>query len=393
LARALGIDPGTASFDLVVVDGERIVWEESIPSSVVAENPGVLVEAVNRAGRVDIIAGPSGYGSPVICNDEIVDPYTYALEVLLLTRREDLEEGFRRGEKGIYVYKALADTVVEFWRRGLNVCYIPSIILLPTIPLYRKLNRLDMGTADKLAVTALALYDHSREYGVGYEDSSFILVEMGFGYNAVIGVRNGLVVDGYGGTLTPMGFLTIGSLDVEVAVIGGEWRRHDVFYGGVSSICGTTSIEEALEKRSSDELCDAAFKAMIEGIERNVLILIQNIGKPREIILSGRLTRYNEILDEVSNTLGKYLPVRKLRGLPGSKISKEAGQGYALIGEGLAHGYFEKLVKHMKILEARGTVLDYIYHPRIVNARKKLYNAIKKSIKKESLYKFLPLKY
>jgi predicted butyrate kinase (DUF1464 family) len=388
LARALGIDPGTASFDLVVVDGERVVWEESIPSNVVARNPGVLVEAVNRAGQVDIIAGPSGYGSPVICNDEIIDPYTYALEVLLLTRREDLEEGFRRGETGIFVYKALADTVAEFWRRGLNVCYIPSIILLPTIPLHRKLNRLDMGTADKLAVTALALHDHSKEYGVGYEDSSFILVEMGFGYNAVIGVKNGLVVDGYGGTQTPMGFLTIGPIDAEIAVIGKEWRRHDVFYGGVSSICGTTSIKEALERRNSDELCDAEFKAMIEGIERNVLILIQNIGKPREIILSGRLTRHGEILDEVSNTLGKYLPVRKLKGLPGSKISKEAGQGYALIGEGLAHGYFEKLIKHMKILEARGTVLDYIRHPKIDKIRERFYEILKNSIKKESYYKF-----
>ncbi len=390
MARALGIDPGTGSFDLVVVENDRVVWEESIPSNIVAENPGVLVEATNRAGRVDLVAGPSGYGSPVICNDEIVDPYTYALEVLLLTRREDLEEGFRRGETGIYVYKALGDTVVEFWRRGLRVCYIPSIILLPTIPLYRKLNRLDMGTADKLAVTALAIHDHSREYGVDYEDSSFILVEMGFGYNAVIGVENGLVVDGYGGTLTPMGFLTIGSLDSEIAVIGGEWRRYDVFYGGVSSICGTTSIEEALGRRG-DELCDAAFKAMIEGIERNVLMVMQSIGKPREIILSGRLTRYGEILDDVSNTLGKYLPVRKLRGLPGSRISKEAGQGYALIGEGLAGGYFEELVKHLRIPEARGTVLDYIYHPRIVGARRRLYEAVKKSIRREAQHKFLSI--
>ncbi|OYT37450.1 MAG: butyrate kinase [Desulfurococcales archaeon ex4484_58] len=381
MVRSLGIDPGTGSFDLVLIEGDRVLWEKSIPTIEVARNPSVLLDSIREAGQVDIIVGPSGYGSPIICNDEIVDPGKYALHVLLLSRREDIEEGVKRGEIGIMVYKAIVDVVVDFWREKLPVCYIPSVILLPTIPLYRKINKIDMGTADKLAVTALAVYDQARRLGISYGEVDFILVEMGFGYNAVIRVVNGVVVDGLGGTLTPNGFLTVGSLDGEAVVMGRYWSRSDVFYGGVSSICKTTSIEEALEKRREDELCSEAFKSMYYGIVRNIHALIGTTGKPCEIILSGRLTRYDEIYSEIKEYLEEIAPVAKLQGLRNARISKEAGQGYALIGEGLLNGFFKDLIEHMKIREARGTVLDYMFHPRLSKVKEELRDILKESVK------------
>ncbi len=379
--RALGIDPGTGSFDLVVVEGPRVVWEKSIPTRRIAAEPHSLVEAVHEAGRVDLIAGPSGYGVPVTCNGDIIDPAAFALRILLLTRPEDLEEGLRAGDPGIYVYKALMDAVVEFWREKLPVCYIPGVIHLPTVPRYRKINKLDMGTADKLAVTVLGVYDESWTHNVSIEETRFILVEMGYGYNAVIGVRDGLIIDGYGGTLTPIGGLTIGPLDMELAVLGKTWRRYDVFHGGLMDICRARSIEEVIEEKNSDPECRDGYRAMIESIVKTTRMIEYSVGRPMDIVLSGRLTRYPEILEDVTKELESIAPVRKLNPLPGARISKEAGQGYAIVGEGLAGGFFKELIDHMKIKKTRGTVLDHTYHAKFIGVRDELRSILGKSVK------------
>ncbi len=385
MAKALGIDPGTQSFDLVLVDGERVIWEKSIDTSKIARDPMILIEAVNEAGEYDLVAGPSGYGTPIVCNEDIVDPRVFALEILLLTPSSDVEEGVRRGDPGMMVYKALADVVEALWRSEEKVCYIPSVILLPTVPRHRKINKLDMGTADKMAIAVLGVYDQAKRLEISYDDVSFILVEMGFGYNAVIGVENGRIVDGLGGTLTPTGFLTIGPIDAELAVSGRTWSRTDVFHGGVADICGTYSIEEFLKKKDKESVCSDAYESMMESLVKNAKAVNHVVRKPREILISGRLTRYKEIYKDLTNRLSEIAHVSKIQGLPGAKISKEAAQGYAIIGEGIAGGVFNSLIKHMKIHEAKGTVLDYVYHPRLEDARKRIYEAYKKSVKRNAL--------
>ena len=389
LAKALGIDPGTKSFDLVVIDNDRVIWEKSIDTIDIARDPEVLIEAIEEAGNIDLIAGPSGYGTPIVCNEDIIDPYTFALEILLLTSREDIEEGMKRGEPGIAVYKALADTVAVLWEKKARVCYIPSVILLPTVPSYRKINRIDMGTADKMAIAVLGVFDQSRRLGIGYEETSFILIEMGYGYNAVLAVDQGKIIDGYGGTLVPTGFLTIGSIDAEAVVAGRSWSKSDVFYGGVSTICNEYNVEKALEKALKEDTCRDAFKNMYESIVKTVYAINKSLEKPREIILSGRLSRVPEIRETIGELLEDIAPVTKIHGLPGAKISKEAAQGYAIVGEGIAHGFFHNLIKHMGIDKARGTVFDWLYHPRLLIAKKRLLNAYRKSIKTEILYRII----
>ena len=373
MARVLGIDPGTGSFDLVVIDGDYVVAEKSVSTIEVAKNPNVLIEAVEELGEVDLIAGPSGYGVPLTFNSDIIEPRKFALEVLLLTREEDLAVGVKSGEVGMAVYDALAKVVEEFWMRKLKVCYIPSVILLPTVPEYRKVNKLDMGTADKMAVAILGVIDQSRKLGISYEETSFILVEVGFGYNAVIGVEDGKIVDGLGGTLVHTGFLTAGPLDAEVAVMGREWIRSDVFHGGVADICGTYDMNEVIKGYLNNEEPHAtAFRAFIDGITKAVAAVSTSVRKPKEVLLSGRFSR-NEIIRKVlMEELSRLAPVRELKGLEGAKISKEAAQGYAIVAEGVAGGQFYSLVKYMGILEARGTVLDWVYHPRLQEAKERL---------------------
>ncbi len=384
MVKGLGIDPGTMSFDIAVVENDRVVWEKSISTIEVAKNPSVLVKGVEEAGKVDVIAGPSGYGTPVVWNEDIIDPRVFATKILLLTDEEDIRRGVERGEFGMGVYDALTKVVVELWRRKLPVCYIPSVILLPTVPSYRKINKLDMGTADKMAIAVLAVYDQASRLGLNYGETSFILVEMGFGYNAVMAVKKGKIIDSLGGTLVPTGFLTVGPLDAELAVAGKMWERSDVFYGGVSTICRTLNVEEAVRKYVEEiEPFKSAFESMFESLEKSVRSLLVSLPNPKEIIISGRLTRIRDIRKEIERRLGKIAPVVKIKGLKGAKISKEAAQGYAIVAEGLGGGYFRKLIEHMEILKAKGTVMSWVHHPRLMKAKEELREAYRKSVKSE----------
>ena len=387
MVRALGIDPGTKSFDLVVIDGPKVIYEQSIETIEVARNPKVIINAIESIDNVDIIVGPSGYGTPVVCNEDIVDAERFAIELLLLSSKEDIIEGVKRSELGMAVYDAIAKVVKYLWRSKYRVCYIPSVILLPTVPLHRKINRVDMGTADKLAVTALAIYDESRRLGIRYDETRFILVELGFGYNAVIAVDSGRVVDGYGGTLTRMGFLTIGAMDAEVVVAGRFWRRSDVFYGGVSTLCNEHDLERALERASIDELCNAGFTSMMESIEHHVRGMLASVKDPYEIILSGRLSRIPKIYDDLRKRLSDVAPIVRIRGLDGAKLSKEAAQGYAILGEGIVGGYFKDLVEIMEIMMAKGTTLSWVYHPRVKEIRRRLEQTCTKVIKRKEICK------
>jgi len=382
MVRALGIDPGTRSFDLALIDGNKVVWEKSIDTVEVAENPEVLVRAVEETGDVNIIAGPSGYGVPLTFNEDIVDPRRFALEVILLTREEDLREGIASGELGIKVYEAITKVVVEFWEKRLPVCYIPSSILLPTIPSYRKVNKLDMGTADKMAIAVLGVYDQSRRLGIGYNEVSFILLEMGFGYNAVLGVKNGRIVDGLGGTLISTGFLTVGPLDAEIAVMSKRWVRSDVFHGGIADICKTLDFDEVIKGyKAGEEPYKTALEAFLDGIRKGVAAVLASVGEVKEILVSGRNSRNQELMKLVTEFIGEIAPVRNIGLLEGAKISKEAAQGYAMVAEGISGGVFSDLIGHMRIKEAKGTVLDYVYHPRLAEAKKWLRNAYVNSVR------------
>ncbi|RLG95551.1 DUF1464 domain-containing protein [Candidatus Bathyarchaeota archaeon] len=380
--RALGIDPGTKSFDLAVIEDKSVVWEKSIDTLRVAEDPGSLIKAIEEAGEVDIIAGPSGYGVPVTFNHEIMDPHRFALEVLLLTREEDLKIGVDKGEIGIRVYEAITKVVTELHKRGLPVCYIPSCILLPTIPPYRKINKVDMGTADKMAIAALGIHEQSVRLDINYDETRFILVELGFGYDAAIAVEGGVIVDGLGGTLVHTGFLTTGPIDGEAAVLGREWIRSDVFHGGASDICGASSLDEALDGyEKGDEPYVLAIESMLDGIEKAVRSLTSSVKKPREIILSGRYSRNPRFRMLVQKRLRDIAPVRVIGMLPGARISKEAAQGYGIVADGIAGGEFKDLIRHMQLMDAKGTVLSWVFHPRLRDAKERLINAYISSVK------------
>lgn len=372
--RVLGIDPGTKSFDICGLENGHVFYEEVLKSSELAKNPELLVETTDKAMPLDVIAGPSGYGVELTrlrdLNPETLEDWY--LTYILLLKRKDLENALEREDPGIMVYSAMTETALKMKQKNWPVLYLPGVINLPTVPEHRKLNNLDMGTVDKLCCCLLGIHDQSERLSVPYSDVSFILVEMGHGYNATLGVRKGRIVDGFGGTMSRMGFFTSGGMDLELVQIGELWEKSDVFTGGASAVSGESSPKKMIQKRKDDENCAIAWEAMIENVEKSVASMLVSVPDPREILISGRLTRISGVEEELIRRLKRFAPVRKVGWLKEAKCVKEAAQGSAIAADGLGGGVFSKLIERVKLKDAKGTALDYLHHPKGKRGGKKL---------------------
>ena len=99
----------------------------------------------------------------------------------------------------------------------LNTYFTQGVIHLKTVPRYRKVNKIDMGTSDKVLSVVLAVKDQAERLQIPYDQTSFILLEVGFGYTSAMAVQNGQIVDAMAGTAGFPSFLGMGFLDSEVA--------------------------------------------------------------------------------------------------------------------------------------------------------------------------------
>ena len=351
--RAVGVDPGTKSFDVIGLEDGKIKLDLSFPSEVVAEDPGRIVEAIEEF-NADIIIGPSGYGVPLKHISELTDRDRFEMT---LVRKEEM--------KKIPVLLGLQEMVDQMARKGMNVWFIPGVIHLPTVPEWRKYNKVDMGTADKMAITVLGIYDQAKRLDLEYSNVSFVLLEVGFGYNYAGAVKGGKIVDGIGGTIFPgPAYVNSGALDGEVAYLMGKVEKWHLFWGGATVIAANEILlPEEFAKRLDEERFSKAWEAMKDGFIKAVAGELAVVGDAKEIILSGRLMRIVELRKDVEDTFEELfgLPVVRPRGLEGRV--KEAAQGSAIIGDGLAGGQFKELVEHVEIKKSSGSVLDYVKLP------------------------------
>ena len=82
------------------------------------------------------------------------------------------------------------------------------------------------------------------------------------------------------------------------------------------------------------------------------------VEKPREILLSGRLSNIPEIIEALQVKLSQFGKIRKVERQ--AKVAKEAAEGAYIIGEGLSGGKYKGIVDCLKLREARGTMYDHI---------------------------------
>ncbi len=374
MVKAVGIDPGTKSFDVCGLEDGEVFFEDMLTTSELAEDPDLLMDIIEKVMPVDLIAGPSGYGVEIthLKDLELQKLEEWYLTYILLLKKQDLETAVSKNDPGIMVYSAMTEVALEMKKRDWPVCYIPGVINLPTVPEWRKINNLDMGTVDKLCSCVLGIHDQSLEKNISYPDTSFILVEMGQGYNSILAVEDGKVVDGLGGTTNGIGFLSAGKIDLELAQLAGEWNKSDVFSGGASTVSEKNSLEALLKDRNEGEKSKIAWNALIEGVEKGVASMLTSVSEPNEILTSGRLTRIDEVQKELERKLRGYAPVRSVGSLKGAKEVKEAAQGHAMVAEGLSGGEFSEVIDCIKIREADGTPLDHIYHPKADTIKEEL---------------------
>jgi predicted butyrate kinase (DUF1464 family) len=344
MPRVVGIDPGTVSFDLCGLQDGSIFLERSVSTSELARRPETLVDLLVEAAPLDLVAGPSGYGLPLVPIEALGER---DLELMVLA--ESGEEG------GIGGMRTLVRLLGE---ARLPVVFLPGVIHLKTVPRHRKVNRVDLGTADKVCAAAFAIDDQARRFAIPHAETSLVLVELGGAFTAVLTIAGGRIVSGQGGSSGPAGYLGCGALDAEVAFLLGRVRKETVFSGGVAFVAGDLgAAPEAIALRQ-DEAARSAREAFVEGVVKAVAGELALVPHVREILLSGRLSRVLGFRDPVAGALSRLAPVRDLS--PRATV-KEAARGAALLADGLAGGPHRSLVEAMDLRGAGGSVLDHLY--------------------------------
>ena len=353
MPRVIGIDPGTVSIDICGLDNGRLFLDQSFPTADALRDPATLVARLKEPGAIDLIVGPSGYGLPCVSAADLTE--------------DDLTLAFLAAEGESGGIGGLRTLVRALARSGLPVVLTPGVIHLRSVPMHRKVNRVDMGTADKVCAAALAVREQAERRRCSIRETAFILLELGGAFTAAIAVEGGRIVDGIGGSSGPLGLRAAGALDGEVAFLAGKVAKSMIFTGGYRSISGEG------DPARSVTLTPLAGAAYIEAASKAVASLRVSAPSASEVIVSGRVGRSAEVRENVSRQLRSIGGEWSVEVLGGSLVSAmQAAHGAALLADGLAGGGEAALVEHLGIREARGTVLDYLYVITREQARKTL---------------------
>ena len=348
--RVAGVDPGTVSIDVCALDGGEVLLDQSFRSADLALDPAPLVDALVAQSPLDLVLGPAGYGLPLVPGEQVGDR---ELGLMLLLRSD--QAGARAGIGGM---RAMIRALIG---AGLPLVFGPGAIHLPTVPDHRKWNRIDLGTADKVCSAALCIEDQAARLGLAYEQTSFIMLELGGGFSAALAVDGGQIVDGLGGSCTPIGARSCGALDAEVAyLLGAALSKETVFSGGALNPRGELDLSAsgALEALRDDPRHREGWLALEEAAAKAALALTASVPEPREILVAGRLAGASGLVDALSERLAGVAPVSAASAL-GSR-AKTAAQGAALLADGLAGGHHAPLVERLRLHEASGTALDHL---------------------------------
>jgi predicted butyrate kinase (DUF1464 family) len=342
MPRVIGIDPGTVSIDICGLEDGRLFFEQSLPTRDALHDPHAFAARLQEAGTLDLIVGPSGYGLPCIR--------------AAAAGEEDLRLAFLAAEGeagGIGGLRTLVRTLASC---GLPVMLTPGVIHLASVPRHRKVNRVDMGTADKVCAVALAVREQAWRRRCALDGTAFILLELGGAFTAAIAVQRGRIVDGLGGSSGPIGLRAAGALDGEVAFLAAQISKSLIFTGGIASLTGNADPD------ASGPVTGVAREAYLEGAIKGVACVRVSAPEATEVILSGRVAQSGALREELRRRLLRLDGVSSVEFLraPGES-SMQAAYGAALMADGLAGGAEAPLVEHLGIREAGGSVLDHLH--------------------------------
>ena len=368
MVRAIGIDSGTKTMDIYGFDDKdgEVLIDLAIPREEITQKPCILIEKLREtqkaAGFIDAIVGPSGYGLPLQkareATEEDIALATFVTEADVKKRLKIV--GLR---EAMQMMKRTEDLAVWF---------TPSVVQLKTVPKYRKANRIDMGTSDKVLSAVLAVKNQAERLKIRYDETNFVLLEIGFAYTSALAIRNGQIVDAMAGTAGFPSYLGMGFVDSELAYALAntvkDFSKLMLFDGGCASVAGIDSskpLDEFVNAAKNSKKVKAGYDLMLESIVKDVASLLPAV-KPKEVLLSGRFVNMPQFLEATKAKLqnffkeiGSQVDVVKFQGE--AKVTKQAAEGAAVFANGIAHGKFDEIVRVMKLRESEGTIFDNLY--------------------------------
>jgi predicted butyrate kinase (DUF1464 family) len=308
---SLGIDHDTTAWRAATWDEDRAAELRTFARP--SELWDFVQELVTLHPAIPIVL-PSGFGIPVTRVAEIMD--------------RDI------GEMTLVLGRPIADELGTFLaearRRSLRAFCIPAVKLLPSVPSHRKVNRLDLGTADALCAAAWALHC-LQATGRPYEACNFLLLHTRIDARSLLVVLEGRIVDGIGATVGQGDSLPERLRAVLRSRPGGRSRPARVNdIQSRSAGCGDRGLWEATTKESLGLL---DFHRLSEVIPTGV----------RRI--------------ECGQAVGARLPLVEL---PAQPDGYEAALGAAVVAAGLTGGPTASLVERLGLWEARERVGDWI---------------------------------
>jgi len=360
MLRVIGIDPGTVSIDLCGLDDGRLFLDRTLPTGDALRDPRTLVDLLEAAGPLDLIVGPSGYGLPLTKARDLTDT--------------DLRLAYLAAEGEPGGIGGLRSLMRALGRSSLPVVLTPGVVHLASVPAHRKVNRVDMGTADKVCAVALAINEMTGRDACGEKDVCLLFLELGGAFTAALAVQHGCIVDGVGGTAGPLGARAAGALDGEVAFLAGSITKDLLFGGGVVTIAGLPpdASAEALAVPTTAR-GRLAWDAYLHGAMKAVASLAVSAPLARTIVLSGRMAHSPGVLDGLADRFDSVIPGASTHVLTGfAAVAKEGAQGAALLADGLAGGASRGLVDALGIRAASGTILDHLHVISPAAARQRL---------------------
>ncbi|MBN2518163.1 MAG: DUF1464 family protein [Candidatus Altiarchaeota archaeon] len=314
----LGIDPGTSRWGFVFMEGGEIKKETAIETSKIRKKPGTVLDLALKA---DLVVAPSGYGLPIKKVSELNERDFH--ELLLK----------RKNEKTVM---SLESVLRSFKENNVPAYVIPGVKHLKSVPVFRKVNKMDMGTPDKLCATVFGIENQAKRLDLEYGGAFFVLCELGSAFNAFIAVEGGLIVDGIGGTIASSGSKGHGALDGELCYLMGGIGKEELYKGGMDY------LEE-----------DIALAYFFDGVLKDINRIMMST-KPVEIVVSGQ--KGNEVFDYIRTIIKDVIPVVQLGN---DTKASSASIGAAMIASALAGEAYVDLIKHMGLREAGGSIFDY----------------------------------
>jgi predicted butyrate kinase (DUF1464 family) len=352
LLRVLGIDPGSKSWDFFGLDNKEIILDTSIPSKEIIDDPCKALRVIKSVEDIDLIVAPSGFGLPL---KKVTDLTEEDIFLALLK--------FDKKEKDKLI--GLGEVLHLIKKEQIPAIIVPGVKHLPTIPRYRKINKIDMGTADKLCTAVTGIKDQMERLSVNPKNTNFIMIEIGHAFTSVVAIENGQVIDGIGGS-NIMGLRACGSLDGELAYLIKNIKKKAIYSGGVSYIAGNKdlSLKQIISFAEKDAQTRLALNAYTSELTKAIYAIsssYSNKDKITEILLAGRSSELLYIKNVITKGFDDFLPVSLMRSY--GHFSKHAAQGAAFIANGLLGGEHEPIINNIKIKDAKGSILDDVYIP------------------------------